>query len=152
MKKSVKIKQSVLFAEHLYRSHRVKQVLLLLLMIFGGIVQLKGQEINTSVEKVYVVFKTHLDVGFTDLSSVVTQRYITEFIPKALDVSEKLRAENTEEKYIWTTGAWLIWKYLHTAPPEDVKRLEAAIRRGDIVWNALPYTCLLYTSPSPRDA
>lgn len=140
MKKSVKIKQSVLFAEHLYRSHRVKQVLLLLLMIFGGIVQLKGQEINTSVEKVYVVFKTHLDVGFTDLSSVVTQRYITEFIPKALDVSEKLRAENTEEKYIWTTGAWLIWKYLHTAPPEDVKRLEAAIRRGDIVWNALPYT------------
>ena len=95
---------------------------------------------NGEVTKVYVVFKTHLDVGFTDLSSVVTQRYINEFIPKALDVSEKLKAGNEEERYVWTTGSWLIWKYLHSASPDDVKRLEAAIRRGDIVWNAVPYT------------
>lgn len=97
-------------------------------------------QVNPEVSKVYVVFKTHLDVGFTDLSSVVTQRYVSEFIPKALDLSEKLYAENAKEKYVWTTGAWLIWKYLHTASPEDVRRLEAAIQRGDIVWNAVPYT------------
>lgn len=97
-------------------------------------------QVNPEVSKVYVVFKTHLDVGFTDLSSVVTQRYVSEFIPKALDVSEKLYAENAKEKYVWTTGAWLIWKYLCTASPEEVKRLEAAIRRGDIVWNSVPYT------------
>lgn len=95
---------------------------------------------NNDVEKVYVVFKTHLDVGFTDLSSVVTQRYITEFIPKALDVSEKLDGEKSGEKYTWTTGSWLIWKFLQSAPAKDVARLEAAIRRGDIVWNGVPYT------------
>ena len=38
---------------------------------------------NEQVSRVYVVFKTHLDVGFTDLSSVVTRRYMEEFIPKA---------------------------------------------------------------------
>lgn len=97
-------------------------------------------QVNPEVSKVYVVFKTHLDVGFTDLSSVVTERYVSEFIPKALDLSERLYAENAKEKYVWTTGAWLIWKYLHTASPNEVKRLEAAIRRGDIVWNAVPYT------------
>lgn len=97
-------------------------------------------QVNPEVSKVYVVFKTHLDVGFTDLSSVVTQRYVSEFIPKALDLSEKLDAEKAKEKYVWTTGAWLIWKYLHTASPQEVERLEAAIRRGDIVWNAVPYT------------
>lgn len=97
-------------------------------------------QVNPEVSKVYVVFKTHLDVGFTDLSSVVTERYVSEFIPKALDLSERLYAENAKEKYVWTTGAWLIWKYLHTASPSEVKRLEAAIRRGDIVWNAVPYT------------
>ena len=118
----------------------MKRIVLFLLIALGGLFQVKGQEVNTSVEKVYVVFKTHLDVGFTDLSSVVTQRYITEFIPKALDVSEKLRAENASEKYVWTTGSWLIWKYLQTASPEEVKRLEAAIKRGDIVWNSVPYT------------
>lgn len=118
----------------------MKRILFFSLIIFSGVIQLKGQDVNTSVEKVYVVFKTHLDVGFTDLSSVVTQRYISEFIPKALDVSERLRAENASEKYVWTTGAWLIWKYLHTASPKEVERLETAIRRGDIVWNSVPYT------------
>ena len=118
----------------------MKRIKLSLLIALGGFFQLRGQDANTSVEKVYVVFKTHLDVGFTDLSSVVTQQYITEFIPKALDVSEKLRAENANEKYVWTTGAWLIWKYLHTASPQEVEHLDAAIRRGDIVWNSVPYT------------
>ena len=95
---------------------------------------------NEQVEKVYVVFKTHLDVGFTDLSSVVTNRYMTEFIPKALDVAERLHAEGTEERYVWTTGSWLIWKYLQSATPQEVERLEKAIKRGDIVWNGVPYT------------
>lgn len=97
-------------------------------------------QVNKDVTKVYVVFKTHLDVGFTDLSSVVTRRYVDEFIPKALDVSERLKAENANERYVWTTGSWLIWKFLHTASSTDIKRLEAAIGRGDIVWNAVPYT------------
>lgn len=97
-------------------------------------------QVNNQVSKVYVVFKTHLDVGFTDLSSVVTKRYVNEFIPKAIDLSEKLRADGSGERYIWTTGAWVIWKYLQTASPKDVERLNAAIRRGDIVWNAVPYT------------
>lgn len=112
-----------------------------LLITFICLLSVSGQsQVNPEVSKVYVVFKTHLDVGFTDLSSVVTERYVSEFIPKALDLSEKLYAENAKEKYVWTTGAWLIWKYLHTASPSEVRRLEAAIRRGDIVWNAVPYT------------
>lgn len=97
-------------------------------------------QVNEEVTKVYVLFKTHLDVGFTNLSSVVTKRYMDEFIPKALEVSEKLQADHSGERYVWTTGSWLIWKYLHSASPNDVKRLEKALRRGDIVWNAVPYT------------
>ena len=97
-------------------------------------------QVNEEVSKVYVVFKTHLDVGFTDLSSVVEKRYIDEFIPKALDVAEKLRADRSGERYVWTTGSWLVWKYLQTASDRDVERLEKAIRQGDIVWNGVPYT------------
>lgn len=99
-----------------------------------------AQEPNKDIEKVYVMFKTHLDVGFTDLSSVVTQNYVDNFIPKALDVAERLDAEGKGERYVWTTGSWLIWKYLRTADAAEVERLEKAIRRGDIVWNAVPYT------------
>ena len=95
---------------------------------------------NLSVNKVFVVFKTHLDVGFTDLSSVVTRNYLDNYIPRALEVAEQLRSEKGEERYVWTVGAWLIWKYLQEATPEEVNRLTAAIQAGDIVWNGMPYT------------
>jgi hypothetical protein len=94
----------------------------------------------SAVEKVLIVFKTHLDVGYTDLSSKVEQRYITEFIPRAIEVNDQLRAEGSSDRYIWTTGSWLIDAYLKTASSEAVTKLEEAIRRGDIVWNGVPYT------------
>lgn len=40
---------------------------------------------DPQVEKVLVIFKTHLDIGFTDLSSKVEQRYIDYYIPKAIE-------------------------------------------------------------------
>ena len=118
----------------------MKRYLLILLMLLGMVRTAPAADTHAEVRTVYVVFKTHLDVGFTDLSSVVTQRYLTEFIPKAISVADALRAEHSADRYVWTTGSWLIWKYLHSASDADVARLEAAIRRGDIVWNAMPYT------------
>lgn len=115
----------------------MKTLLLILCLLSAGV---SYAQTHSEVSKVYVVFKTHLDVGFTDLSSVVTERYIREFIPKAIDVSERLQKDGSADRYVWTTGSWLIRKYLQSASPEQVQRLEAAIRRGDIVWNAVPYT------------
>jgi hypothetical protein len=92
------------------------------------------------VERVHVIFKTHLDIGYTDLASKVEQRYINEFIPKAIAVAEQLHAEGGKEQYVWTTGAWLVSAYLAQASPDAAKKLEEAIRRGDIVWNGVPYT------------
>ncbi len=109
---------------------------LLFFCLVGAMAQPSGNEI----EKVYVVFKTHLDVGFTNLSSVVTKSYVNDFIPKAIEVGDRLRADGSGDRYVWTTGSWVIWKYLRTASPEAVKRLEEAIGRGDIVWNSVPYT------------
>ncbi len=63
---------------------------------------------SPAVERVLVVFKTHLDIGFTDLSSSVEQRYIDHFIPRAIEVARALREAGGEERYVWTTGAWLI--------------------------------------------
>lgn len=112
----------------------------IILFVCSWLINVGHAQTNNSVEKVYVVFKTHLDVGFTDLSSVVTARYMQDFIPKALDVADRLEADGQGERYVWTTGSWLVWKYLQSASPEEIARLEKAIQRGDIVWNGVPYT------------
>ena len=95
---------------------------------------------NSQIKKVHLIFKTHLDIGFTNFSSLVERQYIEEFIPNTLNIIEQLKAEQADERYVWTTGSWLVWEYLQQATPEAVKRLEAAILQGDIVWNGVPYS------------
>lgn len=121
----------------------MKKILMLLLASLAGSLGLGAapqQASDPQVEKVLVIFKTHLDIGFTDLSSKVEQRYIDYYIPKAIEVARRLREEGGDERYVWTTGAWLVDAYLRQATPEAAAELEEAIRRGDIVWNGVPYT------------
>lgn len=89
------------------------------------------------MEKIHVIFKTHLDIGFTDLASVVLEQYRQEFIPKALEL-----AETIPESFIWTTGSWLIAYYLKhpDVPLVDKQRMEKSIRSGQINWHGLPVT------------
>ena len=102
---------------------------------------LKNTDIQKDrIQKVHVIFKTHLDVGFTRLAREVMEIYFEEFIPGALDLSDKIRAAGSPNRYIWTTGSWLIWRYLNEASPANRQRMEQAIERGDIVWHALPFT------------
>lgn len=90
---------------------------------------------------IHLVFKTHLDIGFTDHAGKVRAQYHTRFIPQAIETGEHCFRENPERPaFVWTTGAWLIHDHLETQGPEAVRRLERAIERGLIRWHALPFT------------
>ena len=39
---------------------------------------------NTKIKRVHVVYKTHLDLGFTAMAADVLETYRHEFIPRAL--------------------------------------------------------------------
>lgn len=91
--------------------------------------------------RVHLIFKTHLDIGFTDLAEEVRAQYHARFIPQAIATGEHFHAENPDEPaFIWTTGAWLIWDHLETGTPAQRRALERAIGRGLITWHALPFT------------
>lgn len=98
------------------------------------------QKIVTIIKRVHVIFKTHLDIGFTDMAKHVVERYMNSFIPQALELSEQLEHESGNAKFIWTTGSWLINEYLQTAEPNMRIRMEEAIRQGRITWHGLPFT------------
>ena len=40
--------------------------------------------------EILVVFKTHLDLGYTDLAANIEKKYIENYIPHALDLAEKM--------------------------------------------------------------
>ncbi|WP_158751917.1 DUF5054 domain-containing protein [Acidobacterium sp. S8] len=94
---------------------------------------------DPAVKHVLVMFKCHFDAGFIDTQAHVVQRYFTEYFPHAMQIAEEMR-QSGNERYVWTTGSWLLYEYLEQASAEDRKRMEQAIQRGDIAWHALPFT------------
>lgn len=84
---------------------------------------------------VLVIFKTHLDVGFTNYAENVIDNYLNSFIPNAIKVGYELK--DTDTPFIWTVGSWMIWKALK----EDKSgAVEQAVRDGILNWHGLPFT------------
>jgi len=94
---------------------------------------------NVPIKKVQVVFKTHLDVGYTDFSSVVLQKYVEEYIPNSIQLAKQLNSDG-KKKFIWTVGSFLIDYFLLHAKPEQKKLMEEAISKGYISWHGCATT------------
>jgi hypothetical protein len=93
-----------------------------------------------NINKVHVIYKTHLDVGFTDLAKNVVDKYINSFIPKAIALANKVNRTGENKKFIWTVGSWLIDEYLRRADEDNKQKLIDAVNNGSIVWHGLPFT------------
>ena len=94
---------------------------------------------DPSVKRVLVMFKCHFDAGFIDTQTAVVQRYFKVFFPRAIDLTSQLK-QSGSQRYVWTTGSWLLYEYLEQASPEERARMEKAISAGDIAWHALPFS------------
>jgi hypothetical protein len=91
------------------------------------------------VKRVLVMFKCHFDAGFADTQAAIVGRYFTEYFPQAIALAGQLR-QSGSQRYVWTTGSWLLYEYLEQATPEQRTRMEKAISAGDIAWHALPFS------------
>lgn len=91
------------------------------------------------MKKVFVVSKTHLDLGFTDFAEKIRRRYIDEFIPQAIALANSV---NTDEKknFIWTTGSWIIKEALNDSDENKRAELISALKAGYLVPHGLPFT------------
>lgn len=87
------------------------------------------------VKDVYLVFKTHLDIGYTDLAEKVVRNYLDNFIPNAIKRGYEMKG--TDTPYVWSVGSWI----LNEALKEDKDGiLDRAIRDGLIAWHGMPFT------------
>jgi AraC-like DNA-binding protein len=93
------------------------------------------------IKKVIVVFKTHLDVGFTDYAAAVLEKYRHVYIPQAAELAFAVNA-GTKRRFVWTAGSYLVHHYLSAGDvsPEHKARLEEALRLGYVRWHALACT------------
>ncbi len=91
-----------------------------------------------SVKNVLVMFKCHFDLGFIDTQAAVMRMYFDKYFPRAIQTAKTMR-DSGEDRYVWTTGSWLLYEYLEQANSADRRHMDQAVRDGDIAWHALPF-------------
>jgi hypothetical protein len=101
---------------------------------------LDSPAIDPNVKRVLVAFKCHFDAGFADTQAGVVKRFFNKYFPKAIQTANQLRNSGGKERYVWTTGSWLLYEFLEQASLEQRKVMEKAVNDGYIAWHALPFT------------
>ena len=94
---------------------------------------------------VHVVFSSHLDVGFTNLSASVIQRYFDVYFPLAVNLTRSLR--NSSTPYLYMTHAYLLSLMFDCPPhmgftcppPTLLSDVASAVQAGDITFHAFPF-------------
>lgn len=94
----------------------------------------------SDVRTVHLVAKTHLDIGFTAPAADVVATYVDRYIPAALALAASLRERGGPERFVWTTGSWLVHTFLERTDAAGRRAAEEAIAAGDLAWHALPFT------------
>ena len=98
---------------------------------------------SAEVREVIVTFKTHFDIGYTDLASNVVQRYRTTMIDQALKVVDQNRDLPPEQQFAWTIPGWPMSKILadwEGQTPQRKRQILQAFKDGRFVVHGLPFT------------
>ena len=131
--------------------------LVLLLSIFACATPDDGDPSTTTttdLKRIHLVYMTHLDLGFTDTTRNVCDRYFDLFFPQSFNLSAALRAQCGGKPgcpvFRWTQFPWLIQEFLDGAAgcahrrrtPSELAAMEAAIAQDDVIWHANPVNWL----------
>lgn len=109
---------------------------------------------TVDLKKIHLVYMTHLDLGFTDTTRNVCDRYFDLYFPQSFKLSSDLRASckdpSTCPVFRWTQFPWLIQEFLDGAAgcshrkrtPDEISAMETAISNDDVLWHANPVNWL----------
>ena len=99
----------------------------------------KGTSDN-QVTDIVVVFKMHVDIGYTNWAEGVLQKYCNDMLEETLQSLDETADLPKEEQFVWTIPGWPLKYMLENSSPDKSKRLGKAIEEGRIIPHALPAT------------
>jgi hypothetical protein len=95
---------------------------------------------NNQVTDIVVVFKMHVDIGYTNWAEGVLQKYSSEMLEETLQSLDKTSDLPKSEQFVWTIPGWPLKYMLENSSPDKSEKLGKAIQEGRIVPHALPVT------------
>ena len=99
------------------------------------------------VTDVWVAFKTHFDIGYTDTIEGVLRKYRVKMMDSALGIIDQERQLPPEKRFAWIIPGWPAAHILGPKQePARKPRIEQAVREGTLAIQALPFS--LHTESS----
>ena len=125
-----------------HKKHATKWLPLLALLAGLSAFAAGGERLtNSPVKEIIVVFKTHYDIGYTDLVTNILTRYRTQFADKALAVIDQSRSLPPEQQFTWTVPGWPLKEMLWPGQtPERREKLLQAVKEGRLAVHAMPFS------------
>ena len=97
--------------------------------------------LRPKVEDVWVAFKTHFDIGYTDTIEGVLRKYRVQMMDGALGIIDQERRLPPEKRFAWTVSGWPLAHILGPRQePARRARIEQAVREGTLAVQALPFS------------
>lgn len=95
----------------------------------------------SNVKKVIVVFKTHVDLGFTNLAKNVLETYTGSMMDDLIRVCAVDSHKPIGKRYAWTLPSWMLRECVDRAETSEKKKyLIRLIKQQQLRWHALPFT------------
>ena len=96
---------------------------------------------ENQVSEIVVIFKTHYDIGYTDLVTNILTRYRTVFADRALAVIDQSQSLPPEQRFTWTVPGWPLKEMLWAGQtPERRERLVQAVKDSRLAVHAMPFS------------
>ena len=93
------------------------------------------------VTDVWVAFKTHFDIGYTDTVAGVLHKYRVQMMDNALRIIDQERQLPAEKRFAWIIPGWPASHILGSLQePARKIRIEQAVREGTLAVQALPFS------------
>jgi len=92
------------------------------------------------VTDIVVVFKMHVDVGYTNLAEGVLQHYCDGMLDETLRSIEATSGLPVSEQFVWTLPSWPLKYMLENCSDDKRTGLEEALKNERIIAHALPGT------------
>jgi hypothetical protein len=94
-----------------------------------------------ALRDVVIVYKTHFDIGYTQLARDVCHQYRTEMADKVLEAIDRNANQPKDRQFVWTLSGYPLSQILGPQQaPDRRERISRAIRSGNLAVHALGFS------------
>ncbi|WP_242202007.1 glycoside hydrolase family 38 N-terminal domain-containing protein [Aestuariivivens insulae] len=131
----------IVFALGKLRVHLLVTLLLVVVKLNAQFeaVDIDGGSNESQVTDIIVVFKMHVDVGYTDWGEGVLQKYTGSMLDETLRSLEVTADLPKEEQFVWTIPGWPLKYIMENSPENKGDALGRAIQNGRVVPHAFAF-------------